>query len=61
YWWERIGLFLAALLLLSADLLTDVIGIALAAALVAIQYLRRNRGQADPDESAQPEVVASVD
>ncbi|GAB3223723.1 TRAP transporter permease [Glycomyces halotolerans] len=61
YWWERIGLFAAALLLLSADILTDVIGLALAAAIVVFQYTRRDRETlpAEPQEST--EAVAAAD
>ncbi|WP_100444242.1 TRAP transporter permease [Glycomyces xiaoerkulensis] len=49
HWWERIGLFVSALMLLSADTTTDLAGLALAAAMLALQYRRRDRTPAPPE------------
>ena len=43
-WWERIGFFVAGLLLVDPGTLTDIMGIALGGALVAFQWRQKKAG-----------------
>jgi TRAP transporter 4TM/12TM fusion protein len=52
-WIERVLLLLAALFMLGGSNLTDGIGLALGAAVIAVQYMRRDRG-GDAEVTGEP-------
>jgi TRAP-type uncharacterized transport system fused permease subunit len=43
-WWERIGFGIAGLMLVDPGTLTDIIGLAMGAALVAFQWRQKKAG-----------------
>ncbi|MCG8509352.1 MAG: DUF3394 domain-containing protein, partial [Rhodospirillales bacterium] len=50
--WERVLLFAAAVVLINPGLISDLIGVGLMIAVIAVQYLTRDTVKAVPDEGA---------
>ncbi|MCH7231951.1 TRAP transporter permease [Glycomyces sp. L485] len=57
YWWERVGLFVAALLMLDSGLPTDLAGLVLGGLVLFLQYRRRG-GEPTPSPVGTTEPAA---